>query len=90
MAKYTSDSDTYKAYQFANIPGAAPERTPQEILEESIRDGIEECDKILTGARKAADERHVAIYQAHRDRLVQELKDNGFFKEGDQFPGGAE
>ena len=86
MAKYTSDADTYKAYQFGKIPGAQPERSPEEILEESIRDGIAECDKILTGAREAADERHVAVYQAHRDRLVQQLKDNGFYKEGDETP----
>ena len=86
MAKYSSDADTYKAYQFSKIPAAQPERSHDEILEESIRDGIAECDLILTGARNAADERHIAIYQSHRDRLVDELKKHGFYKEGDENP----
>jgi hypothetical protein len=86
MAKYSSDADTYKEYQFGKIPAAQPERSHDEILEDSIRDGIAECDKILTGAREASDERHITLYQGHRDRLVGELKKYGFYKEGDENP----
>jgi hypothetical protein len=84
MSKFKTQADANKAYHFSKIPAMEPERGHDEILEASIRDGIEECDLILTGARKAADERHVAVYQLHRDRLVGELKKHGFFKEGDE------
>jgi hypothetical protein len=86
MAKYNTQADAMRDYHFSKIPAAQPERSAEEVLEESIRDAIAECDLILTGARTASDERHIAIYQGHRDRLVNELKRHGFYKEGDENP----
>ena len=79
MAKYTSDADTYKEYQFSKVPAPKEERSPYEIRMDSLTDALEECDKILTGARQAADPRNIPVYEMYKQDIlkkIQYLKDN--------------
>ena len=72
--KFHSDADTYKAYQFSKIPPMQEERTPYEIRMDSLNDALEECEKVLSGARGAADPRHIPVYQQHKDSILDQIE----------------
>ena len=72
--KYHSDADSYKAYQFSKIPPIQEERSPYEIRMDSLNDALEECEKVLSGAREAADPRHIPIYQKHKESILDQIE----------------
>ena len=72
--KIKSTSDAYVRYQFAKMPPKEDERTPYEIRMDSLNDALEECEKVLSGARQAADPRHVPVYEEHKKQILSQIE----------------
>jgi hypothetical protein len=73
--KFHTDADTYKAYQFSQIPAKQDERTPYEIRMDSLHDALDECEQVLSGARQAADPRHIPVYEKHKAAILSQIKE---------------
>ena len=72
--KISSTAEEYVRYQFSKIPPKEDERTPYEIRMDSLNDALAECEKVLKGARNAADPRHVPIYEEHKKQILQQIE----------------
>ena len=72
--KISSTAEAYVKYQFSKIPPKEEERTPYEIRMDSLNDALEECEKVLTGARKAADPRHIPVYEQHKAQILEQIE----------------